>query len=155
MSLLCGLPIESCVGRGTGLSEEQLQNKMTVLKKAINTHQIDPNDTMQVLAAFGGFEIAMMAGAMLATYEQAKLMVIDGFIATAAFLIAYTLKPAVLPYAIFSHVSEEQGHKKMLEFLGVQPLLKLDLRLGEGTGCALAYPLIQSAVNFLNEMALL
>ena len=154
MSLFCDLPVEQCVGKGTGLDSKMLENKISVLQAAIDKHQdIDRSNVMQVLSTFGGFEIIMMAGAMLAAAEQGKAIIIDGFIATAAFLSAYKIDPNILGYAIFSHQSDEQGHGKMLDFLGVRPLLKLDLRLGEGTGCALVFPLIQSAINFLNEMA--
>lgn len=153
MSMLCGIPIEKCVGSGTGLSEQQLDHKLKVLKDAIERHKVNQNDPIEVLTTFGGFEIAMMAGAMLAAGQLGKLVVIDGFIATAAFLVASRLEPSVRPFAIFSHVSNEQGHKRMLDYLDAQPLLNLNLRLGEGTGCALTYPLIESAVNFLNEMA--
>ncbi|MEM6525985.1 MAG: nicotinate-nucleotide--dimethylbenzimidazole phosphoribosyltransferase [Bacteroidota bacterium] len=153
MSLLCGEPIENCVGRGTGLSDQQYAHKLTVLREAMDKHSVDAQDPMVVLAAFGGFEIAMMTSAMLTAAKAKKLIVVDGFIATAAFLVAHCLYADIMDYAVFSHVSDERGHQKMLAFLGADPLLKLDLRLGEGTGCALAYPLIQSAVNFLNDMA--
>ncbi|MEM9298274.1 MAG: nicotinate-nucleotide--dimethylbenzimidazole phosphoribosyltransferase [Bacteroidota bacterium] len=153
MSLLCDEPIENCVGRGTGLSNQQHKHKLAVLSKAIKKHQINRKDPMEVLTTFGGFEIAMMSSAMLAAAKGGRLIVVDGFIATAAFLIAHGLKPEIIDHAIFSHVSDEHGHQKMLDFLGADPLLKLDLRLGEGTGCALAYPLIESAVIFLNDMA--
>ncbi len=153
MSLFCDLPIEYCVGRGTGLSDEQFAHKLSVLIGSLGNHNVDKSDTIQVLSTFGGFEIAMMAGAMMAAAENGKLIMVDGFIATAAFLVAFKIVPEILSNAIFSHVSDEQGHLKMLDFLGAEPLLKLDLRLGEGTGCALAYPLVQAAVNFLNDMA--
>ncbi len=108
---------------------------------------------IDVLAAFGGFEIAMMVGAYLKAAELGILILVDGFIASAALLVAYQLYPTVLEYCVFSHVSSEQGHQALLATLNAKPLLNLDLRLGEGSGIALAFPLIQSAVLFLNEMA--
>ena len=108
---------------------------------------------LDVLAAFGGFEIAMMAGAMLKAAELRKLLLIDGFIVTSALLVAARLQPNILDYCLFSHCSNEQGHRQMLEALNGRPLLNLGLRLGEGTGSALALPLVHAAVNFLNRMA--
>lgn len=153
MSVLCNLPIEACVGRGTGLDDAGLDQKTAILKQAINTHQLDGQAPLQVLTTFGGFEIAMMAGAMLGAAEQKSVLLIDGFIATTALLVAYKLQPNILQYCVFTHCSGEAGHRKLLQHLGVTPLLDLGLRLGEGTGAALAYPLVQAAVNFLNEMA--
>ncbi|HSH54075.1 MAG TPA: nicotinate-nucleotide--dimethylbenzimidazole phosphoribosyltransferase [Methylotenera sp.] len=153
MSLLCELPIEQCVGRGTGLSDTGLDEKKQVLAKAINLHQLDGTDAMQVLATFGGFEIAMMVGAMLQAAEQQCTLLIDGFITTAALLVAVKLQPNILHYCVFTHCSDESGHKAMLDCLKVKPLLNINLRLGEGTGAALAYPLVLAAINFLNEMA--
>lgn len=153
MSLLCGLPITDCVGRGTGLADHGLQHKQSVLDKALQFHQINPTDILQVLATFGGFEIAMMVGAFLAAAEERAILLIDGFIATAALMVAARLSPAILDYCIFSHCSDEQGHARMLTTLNASPLLQLSLRLGEGTGAVLAYPIVASAVHFLNEMA--
>jgi nicotinate-nucleotide--dimethylbenzimidazole phosphoribosyltransferase len=101
----------------------------------------------------GGFEIAMMAGAYLRAAKENMIIVVDGFISTAALLIAYELQPQIIGNCIFAHSSGEKGHQLMLDFLNAKPLLDLGLRLGEGTGAALAIPLVQSAVNFLNEMA--
>jgi len=106
-----------------------------------------------VLATFGGFEIAMMAGAMLKAAELRKVLLIDGFIVTSALLLASRLQPAILDYCVFAHASSENGHRLMLDALGAEPLLQLGLRLGEGTGSALALPLLHAAANFLNEMA--
>ncbi|NOS74003.1 MAG: nicotinate-nucleotide--dimethylbenzimidazole phosphoribosyltransferase [Methyloglobulus sp.] len=149
---LTGLSMDQCVGRGTGLDDSQLQNKRKVLLQALNFHK-DITAPLDVLATFGGFEIAMMVGAYLKAAELRMLIMVDGFIASAALLVAYKLYPAVLDYCVFSHVSSEQGHKALLSYLNAKPLLNLELRLGEGSGIALAYPLIQSAVLFLNEMA--
>ncbi|OAJ70558.1 nicotinate-nucleotide--dimethylbenzimidazole phosphoribosyltransferase [Methylobacillus sp. MM3] len=151
-SKICGLPLAQCVGRGTGLDDDGLQKKQTLLAEAVARHgtAIDPLD---VLAAFGGFEIAMMAGAMLGAAQRGALLLIDGYIATSALLVAANLQPAIKDYCVFAHESGEPGHARQLAWLGVEPLLSLDMRLGEGTGAALAYPLVQAAVNFLNEMA--
>ena len=153
MSVLCDLPIEQCVGRGTGLDDVGLAKKTEILRQAIARHGLSSDDTMQVLSAFGGFEIAMMAGAMLGAAQQKTLLLIDGFISSAALLVASKLQPNILQYCVFAHCSNEQAHKQLLDYLGATPLLNLGLRLGEGTGAALALPLLQAAVNFLNEMA--
>jgi nicotinate-nucleotide--dimethylbenzimidazole phosphoribosyltransferase len=151
-SKLCGLPLVQCVGRGTGLDDAGLQKKHTLLAEAIARHNTS-NDPLDVLATFGGFEIAMMAGAMLGAAQRGALLLIDGYIATSALLVAASLQPAIKEYCVFAHESGEPGHARQLAWLGVEPLLSLDMRLGEGTGAALAYPLVQAAVNFLNEMA--
>lgn len=152
MSAICKFPIEECVGRGTGVDDEQLKNKVAVLKQAQKNHP-EPKDAYEALSTFGGFEIAQMCGAMLRSYEKNMLIMIDGFIASSALLCAAQIEPKILDNAIFCHQSNEQGHQKMLAFLKAKPLLGLNMRLGEGTGCALAYPLIKSAVHFMNEMA--
>lgn len=153
MSVLCGLPIEDCVGRGTGLDDAGLHHKTNILAHAIAHHALNQGDAKQVLATFGGFEIAMMVGAMLQAAASGCTLLIDGFITTAALLVAVKLQPNILHYCVFTHCSDEAGHQKMLAFLNVKPLLKIDLRLGEGTGAALAYPLVNASVNFLNQMA--
>ncbi len=153
MSVLCNFPIEKCVGRGTGLDDAGLNKKIDILQRAITNHHLDGKDTMQVLATFGGFEIAMMAGAMLGAAQGGAVLLIDGFIATSALLVAAKMQPNILQYCVFSHCSDESGHRLMLEHLNAKPLLNLGLRLGEGTGAALAYPIVQAAVNFLNDMA--
>lgn len=153
MSVLCDLPIIECVGRGTGLDDAGLVRKASVLSDAIAYHKLTDSDVIQVLATFGGFEIAMMVGAMLRAAERQCVLLIDGFITTSALLVAAKLQPNILQYCVFTHCSDESGHKKMLDFLEVKPLLNIDLRLGEGTGAALAYPLVAASVNFLNHMA--
>jgi len=152
MSQLCEIPLAKCVGKGTGLNDEQLQHKLARLTQAQNQH---PHLTtpQAVLATFGGFEIAQLTGAMLAAYQRNMLLLIDGFIASAAFLVAQRLEPNIQTAAIFCHLSDEAGHQRLLDHLKAKPLLQLNMRLGEGTGCAVAYPLIESAVIFLNQMA--
>jgi nicotinate-nucleotide--dimethylbenzimidazole phosphoribosyltransferase len=151
-SKLCKLPLAQCVGRGTGLDDSGLQKKRVLLAKAVAKHNVG-DDPLAVLATFGGFEIAMMTGAMLGAAEKGALLLVDGYIATSALLVAARLQPAILDYCVFAHESGESGHALQLTSLGVEPLLSLDMRLGEGTGAALAYPLVQAAVNFLNQMA--
>ena len=152
MHKLTAVPVASCVGAGAGLSEGGIAHKRDVIDRAVRLHA-HAEDPLEVLAAFGGFEIAMMAGAMLAAAERGMVLLIDGFIVTSALLVAARLQPAILDYCVFSHCSDEQGHRQMLESLKVRPLLQLGMRLGEGSACALALPLLHSAVNFLNEMA--
>lgn len=157
MSLICDLPLADCIGRGTGLDDTQLLRKQSVLEASIANyfvhHGSQPSDIRELMAYFGGFEILEMAGAMIAAVERNMLVLVDGFIATAAYLCALKLNAAVRNKAIFCHQSEEKGHQLLLSYLEARPLLQLGLRLGEGTGCALAYPLLESAVRFLKEMA--
>lgn len=152
MAVLCELPVSSCVGRGTGLDDAGLRHKAEVIEQAIQLHQ-DIDTPLKALSTFGGFEIAMMVGAMLAAAKHKSILMIDGFIATAALLVASKIAPAVLHYCVFAHRSDESGHALLLEQLNAKPLLHLNMRLGEGTGAVMAYPLLQAAVNFLNEMA--
>lgn len=149
---LTDLPLEKCVGRGTGLNDEQLKTKLKILAQAKNTHG-EIKDPKQILATFGGFEVAQMTGAMLAAFDHNMLLMIDGYIASAALLVASKLKPEILNNAIFCHQSDEFGHQYLLNYFNEEPILKINLRVGEGTGCALAYPIIESAVNFFNDMA--
>ncbi|SIT48872.1 Nicotinate-nucleotide--dimethylbenzimidazole phosphoribosyltransferase [Paraburkholderia ribeironis] len=152
MSRLCGVPIDECVGRGTGLDNAGLAKKRNVLAAALAHHPL-VTTPLEVLATFGGFEIAMMAGAYLAAAEARMTILVDGFIATSALLIADAFAPDVREYCVFAHASNEAGHRRMLDHFGAQPLLSLDMRLGEGTGAALAVPLLRAAVAFVNEMA--
>ncbi len=139
-------------GRGTGLDDAGLFHKRSLLAQAL-ARGGRPSDPLAVLAEYGGFEIAMMAGAMLGAAEKRMLVLVDGFIVTAALLVAHAINHHVLAYCVFAHRSQEPGHRVQLDFLQAQALMELDLRLGEGTGAALALPLVQAAVNFLNEMA--
>ena len=152
MHKLTGIPVAQCVGAGTGLSAQGISHKQHVIEAAVAKHA-SATEPLDILATFGGLEIAMMAGAMLKAAERRMVLLIDGFIVTSALLVAARLQPAILDYCVFSHCSDESGHKKMLENLDARPLLSLNLRLGEGTGCALAMPLLHAAVNFMNQMA--
>ncbi len=152
MSKYCNVPIELCTGRGTGHNDEGLKKKISILQKAIDKHKIS-NDAKEILATFGGFEIAMITGAMLKAAELNMVILVDGFIVTSALLAAYHVNKNVLKNCIFCHRSNESGHKIMLDYFKAKPILDIDLRLGEGTGAAIAFPVVQSAVNFLNEMA--
>lgn len=152
MSLLCNIKLHQCVGRGTGLDDQALNHKLQILTKAVSKNGI-PATPLETLATYGGFEIAQMVGAILQAAAKRMIILIDGFIASAAYLIAHAINPLVEGYCIFCHLSNEQGHKLLLENLNAKPLLNLGMRLGEGTGVAVAYPLLQSAVAFLNEMA--
>lgn len=151
-SLITGAPIADCTGKGTGLDESGITKKIGVLRQAVQPHDIEDNP-VAILQTFGGFEIAMMVGAMLQAAEQRIVILVDGFIATAAFMLASECYPDARGYGIFAHRSGERGHSIQLEYLAAEPLLQLEMRLGEGTGAAMAYPVVQSAVNFLNEMA--
>jgi nicotinate-nucleotide--dimethylbenzimidazole phosphoribosyltransferase len=147
-----GIPIAECVGAGAGLAAAGVLHKQNVIRDAVS-HHAQATAPLDVLATFGGFEIAMIAGAMLAAAERRTVLLIDGFIVTSALLIAARLQPAILDYCVFAHCSDEQGHRQMLDHLGAKPLLQLGLRLGEGTGGALALPLLHAAVNFMRDMA--
>lgn len=152
MARLTGLPLDQCVGRGTGLDDAGVQRKLAVLQQALqaNANAAQPVDA---LAALGGFEIAMMCGAMLEAAAQKRVVVVDGFISTSAALVAHAMQPDMLSCCVFAHQSDESGHARMLNHLGVQPLLHLGLRLGEGSGAALAWPLLESACAILRDMA--
>jgi nicotinate-nucleotide--dimethylbenzimidazole phosphoribosyltransferase len=156
MSYVTGIPVEDCAGRGTGVNDGQLEQKKEALRNAFRFHYpavtADPGP-LTILQQVGGFEIAMMTGAYLEAARLKMIILVDGFITTAALLLARLLNEQVLDHCIFSHTSGESGHVKMLEYLDARPLLNLQMRLGEGTGAAMAYPLVQSAVRFLGEMA--
>ena len=152
MSRLCGEPIATCSGRGTGLDDAGLTRKRVVLQEVLSLHA-SATEPLDVLAAFGGFEIAMMTGAALQAASERRVVVVDGFICGAAVLVASKLSPAILDYCVFAHRSDEAGHALMLRHLQVQPLLDMGLRLGEGSGGALAWPLLVSATVFLRDMA--
>ena len=153
LAALTGIPVAACVGRGTGIDDAQLGRKISLVSQAL-ARVGDGSDPVRLLAELGGFEIAQITGAMLAAAELQITMLIDGFIVTSAALLAVKIAPAARDYMIFSHGSSEgSGHGIMLETLKARPLLDLGLRLGEGTGAALALPLLRSACAFYNEMA--
>lgn len=151
MAYFTKIPIVDCVGSGTGLPQAGISTKATILNKVYNQYQ--PKNPLEALATFGGFEIAMITGGILKAATLNMTIIIDGFIVTSALLAAHALYPNILDYCLFAHSSGEQGHQKMLAFLNKKPLLDLGLRLGEGTGAAIAFPIIQSSVSFLNQMA--
>ena len=152
--VLTGTPLIDCVGRGTGLDDAGLARKRTLLAQAVVRANLPPDaDAMTVLSEFGGFEIAMMTGALLAGAECRMTLLIDGFIATSSLLVASRIAPNIREYCIFCHRSAEPGHLAQMRDLGGEPLLDLGFRLGEGTGASVAYPLICSALVFLNDMA--
>lgn len=149
---LSGQPLADCVGRGTGLDDAGLHRKQQLLGQAV-ARTGAMADPMDVLRQFGGFEIATMVGVILAAAERRMVVLIDGFVVGAAALVAMRLQPAVRDYCVYCHCSAEAGHRIQLDAMHAHPLLDLGLRLGEGTGVALAWPLLQAAVAFLNEMA--
>ena len=151
---LTDTPLADCIGRGTGLDDDGLARKRDLLGKALKRAALPANaDAPTVLAEFGGFEIAMMAGAMLGAAERGMLLLIDGFIVGSALLVAARIAPEIRDYCVFCHRSAEPGHQAQLHDLQAEPLIDLGLRLGEGTGAALAWPLVRAACAFLNEMA--
>ena len=152
MSLLTDLSIEDCVGKGTGVENEKLLQKQELLKKAIENYS-GQAELKQQLAYFGGFEILQMSGGMLTAFDNKMIILVDGFICSVAFLIASKINPDIIKNAIFCHCSAEKAHQKLLNYLNAKPILNLDLRLGEGTGCAVAFPILKSAEAFLNDMA--
>ena len=149
---LAGVSIEDATGCGTGLSEPQRLHKQQVLTRAAAQHPkaVEP---LQALAALGGFEIAMMTGAMLQAAAERRVILVDGFIAGSAALVATALVPQAKDYMVFCHRSAERGHRLLLAHLQARPLLDLGMRLGEGTGALLAWPLLQSSVCLMSEMA--
>jgi len=152
MSRYTGLPIEVCVGRGTGLDDEGLARKRTTLSRALS-HHVQRTGALETLATFGGFEIAAMTGAFIAAASLRMVILVDGFVVTSALLAAIAMVPTVRDYCVFAHVSDESGHQLMLDKLRAAPLLSLGLRLGEGTGAALALPLLRAAAAFMTDMA--
>lgn len=155
-AVLCaleGIPAETAVGRGTGIDDERLRHKIAVVERALQINAPDTDDAIDVLAKVGGLEIAGLAGLILGAAAARVPVVLDGFISGAAALAAKALAPESIHYMIASHVSGEQGHKLMLERLGLEALLDLGLRLGEGTGGALCLHLIEAVCRIMREMA--
>lgn len=153
VAAITGRPPAEVTGKGTGISEKSWHKKVSVVQRALAVNQINSTDGLEVLTKVGGFEIGVLAGVILGTAAQRRVAVLDGFISGAAALIAVSLCPGVREYCIASHLSVEPGHQAILSFLQLKPLLNLDLRLGEGTGAALAMPLIEASARCLAEMA--
>lgn len=169
MHAFTGIPLAECIGAGAGLDKPGINRKLDVLTRAWDNFVSEKKrdgagvipqpgqpvpDTMaeEIMARFGGYEMVMAVGGMLKAAELGMIIIVDGFIMTACILAASRLNPAVLDYAIFGHQGDESGHKLLLQALGADPILHLDLRLGEGSGAVCAYPIIDSAVRMINEM---
>jgi len=152
-AVFTGKPIEDVTGRGTGINNGALKNKIEVIKRALEVNNPDSKDAIDVLSKVGGFEIGGLTGIIIAAASESIPVVIDGFISGAAALIAYHLEPKVKEYLIAAHCSVEQGHRLILEHIGLSPLLDLNLRLGEGTGAALGISLVEAGKKILTEMA--
>lgn len=152
-AVILTVPVRTVVGRGTGISDEAYANKIKVIEQALKINQPDRTDALDILGKVGGFEIGGIAGAILAAAADRVPVVIDGFIATAGALLAGELAPAVKPYLIASHLSQEAGHQLVLDYLALEPILYMDLRLGEGTGAALAMNIIEASIRIFTKMA--
>ena len=153
MHLLCDIPLQQCIGAGSGLDTDGIRHKHQVLHEAVaNFLTSADTSTLAALRHFGGYEMAAAVGAMLRAAEHRMLILVDGFIMTACALAAVRLHPAAQGYMIFTHCGDEAGHRLLLDALGARPLLNLGLRLGEGTGALCAFPLVDSAVRMINEM---
>lgn len=148
-----GIPSDDCVGLGTGITQEQLTKKKALIAQALELHAEQLTNPMNILAHLGGFEIAQIVGGMLHAAQNQMLILVDGFISTAAALIATKINPNCRDYMFFCHHSEESGHSIVLEHLNARPILDLGMRLGEGTGAALALPIIRSACDFYTNMS--
>ncbi|MFE5318629.1 nicotinate-nucleotide--dimethylbenzimidazole phosphoribosyltransferase [Paenibacillus sp. NPDC056579] len=153
LAVLTGTDIGTAVGRGTGINDEKLLHKQAVIERAIKLNQPDADDPIDVLAKLGGVEIAGLTGVILGAALHRRPIVIDGFISSAAALIASRIAPQSVSYMIASHLSQETGHARLLEAVGLSPMLHMDMRLGEGTGAVLAFPLIEASVKVMKEMA--
>lgn len=151
MSYLTGIPLERCVGAGSGLNSKETEHKFNILKAAMENYKGD-GSVLDIIRYFGGYEMVMAVGAMLEAAEKGMIILVDGFIMTNCILAASRLYPAVLNYAIFGHCGDEAGHKLVLESLNAHPILNLGFCLGEGTGAVCSYPIIDSAVRMINEM---
>jgi nicotinate-nucleotide--dimethylbenzimidazole phosphoribosyltransferase len=152
-AVITGAPISAVTGRGAGIDDATLEMKIKTIEGAIRVNQPDRKDPIDVLAKVGGFEFGGMAGVVLAAAAHRIPVVIDGFVASTAALVAYELAPAVKDYMIAAHRSVERGHPVVLDHIGLKPLLDLDMRLGEGTGAALSMSIVEAACKILSEMA--
>jgi nicotinate-nucleotide--dimethylbenzimidazole phosphoribosyltransferase len=152
-SVLLDLPVEAITGRGTGIDDERLRHKIAVIERSIEVNRARLASPLEVLAALGGFEIAGICGLILGAASVGMPVVVDGFISSSAAVCAMKLSCKVSDYLFFSHLSNEQGHRAVMQKLGARPILDLDLRLGEGTGAAMAMQVIEASVKICNEMA--
>ena len=150
---LMNTPPEKIAGRGTGLDDQGLKRKISAIERGLKANQPNPKDGIDVLSKMGGFEIGGLVGVMLGAASKCVPVMVDGFISTAAAMVAVTIEPACKAYLIFAHRSKETGHALMLDWLGVKPLLDLGMRLGEGTGAALGISIAEAACKILGEMA--
>ena len=151
MTCFTRIPLEQCVGAGSGLDNAGIRHKYSVLQRALDNYQGD-GSVRDLIRYFGGLEMVMAVGAMLQAAELKMIILVDGFIMTNCILAASRLYPEVMHYAIFGHQGDETGHKLLLDAMGAKPLLNLGLRLGEGTGAICSYPIVDSAVRMINEM---
>ena len=151
-AVLTGRDPAEVTGRGTGIDDRLLAHKIEVIRRGLERNRPDPSDPLDVLHKVGGLEIAGIVGLVLGAASRRIAVVLDGLISTAGALVAYALAPQVRPYLIAGHRSVEVGHGVMLEAMGLRPLLDLDLRLGEGTGAALAFGVVEAGVKVLNEV---
>ncbi len=152
-AIFTGRPVEDVTGRGTGVDDKGLKNKIEVIKKALEVNRPDPKDAIDVLSKVGGFEIGGIAGIILASASERIPVVIDGFISGAAALVAYHLEPKVKDFMIAGHCSVESGHRVILDHIGLEPILDLNLRLGEGTGAVLAMGIVDAGLKIMTQMA--
>lgn len=152
-AVLTGVPLDRLVGRGTGIEELALEHKRSVIERAIAVNQPDANDALDVLAKVGGLEIAGLVGVILGAAQNRTAVIVDGVIAGAAALVAYRLAEGVRDYLFASHLSEEPAHAVILQEIGLEPMLTMGMRLGEGTGAALAMPLLEASTRLVREMA--
>jgi len=153
LAAVTGCPVEEATGRGTGVDDATFERKKMAVRRALEIHRPDPRDGLDVAAKVGGFEIAGLAGVILGAAARRSPVVLDGFISGAAALLAVTLCPQVCEYLFAAHLSAERGHAVCLQWLKLRPILDLDLRLGEGTGAALAMSVVDAACKILDEMA--
>ncbi len=151
MHFFAGIPLEECIGAGSGLDDAGIRHKYEVLRQAVVRYAGDGSPA-DLIRWFGGFEMAMAVGGMLRAAERKITILVDGFIMSACMLAASKLHPEVSDYALFGHVGDEQGHRRLLEAMHAEPILHLGLRLGEGSGAVCAYPIVESAVRMLDEM---
>jgi nicotinate-nucleotide--dimethylbenzimidazole phosphoribosyltransferase len=153
LAVLAGLEVQQVAGRGTGIDDERLLHKQRVISRAIEVNQADATDPLDVLAKLGGFEIAGLVGVILGAAANGCPIIIDGFISSAAALVASRIAPLSVDYMLGSHLSMEQGHAAMLDAIGLSPMLQMDMRLGEGTGAVLAFHFVDAALKIMSEMA--